>query len=117
MSQDIAPPQPWGEITVKYATRVLNDLQREGGSILIEPLWPVVIGLIERNCLPGREVHPHVRPLYAQFLALVADEPGHADDARYTAWLAGDISVDNTTRDVFAARFKRSRGGDNTSAK
>ena len=26
-----APPHPWRAITVKHVTRVLNDLEREGG--------------------------------------------------------------------------------------
>jgi hypothetical protein len=64
---------------------------------------------MERNCLPGRELHPAVRTLYAQFLALVADAPCHADNAQYAAWLAGDITPDADTKAGFTARFDRSR--------
>lgn len=105
-----APPHPWRDITVKHVTRVLNDLEREGGSTLIVPLWPIIIGLMERNCLPGNELHPAVRTLYARFLALVADEPDdNITDARYAAWLAGDITVSSAIRNEFAARWEQSR--------
>lgn len=107
----VAPPRPWNGITAKYAGRVLNDLERGGGCTLVAPMWPIIIGLIERNCLPGNELHPVIRALYAHFLAVVADEPGHTPDASYAAWLAGDITVDSTVRTEFVARWARSRDG------
>lgn len=68
-----------------------------------------MIGLIERNCLPGYEMHPTVRVLYARFMALAADDAGHLADASYVAWLAGDITADTQTRVSFAARWEQSR--------
>ncbi len=111
MADHPAPPQPWRGITAGHFTRVVNDCERQGGSVLLEPLWPIMIGLIERNCLPGNELHPAVRVLYARFVALVADEAGHISEARYAAWLAGDITVDADTRGKLAARWEQSRGG------
>lgn len=111
MAEHPAPPHPWREITARHFTRVVNDLEGQGGSVLLEPLWPIMIGLVERNCLPGHELHPAVRVLYARFVALVADETGHTSDAGYVAWLAGDITVDAETTGTFAARWEQSRGG------
>lgn len=72
-----------------------------------------MIGLAERNCLPGHEVHPAVRVAYAWFVALAADADGRLADATYVAWLAGDITVDAATRAAFAARWEQARpGGD-----
>ena len=36
---------------------------------------------------------------------------GHISEARYAAWLAGDITVDADTRGKLAARWEQSRGG------
>lgn len=68
-----------------------------------------MIGLVERNCLPGYEMHPAVRVLYARFLAVAADDEKHLADASYVAWLAGDITVDAETRAALAARWEQSR--------
>lgn len=117
MSDDsVAPPRPWNGVTATQAGRAITDAIESDnatttrGCTLIE-LWPTIIGLMERNCLPGNELHPTVRALYARFLALVADGPGCVSTARYAAWLAGDIRVDGTARAEFAARWARSRPG------
>jgi len=126
LSDNISAPNSWNDITVRYATHIIEDLHRDAlsgcenppsqqdrasAAEILVPLWPSVIGLMENNCLPGNELHPAVRQLYARFLALIADRTlaecsGYAE---YAAWLAGDIAVTEPIRQQHMARWKKAR--------
>ncbi|WP_165593083.1 hypothetical protein [Mycobacteroides sp. H063] len=120
MSVDNTAPAAWRGVSAAFLARVLDDIARTGGdhdvpdrrstADAVMPLWPFLIGLVELNCLPGNELHRGVRPMYARLLSLTADRV-LIGDARYVAWLAGDIRVDGLTRRRHMRRWDQAGAG------
>lgn len=120
MSVDNTAPAAWRGVSAAFLARVLDDIARTGGdhdvpdrrstADAVMPLWPFLIGLVELNCLPGNELHRGVRPAYARLLSLTADRV-LIGDARYVAWLAGDIRVDGLTRRRHMRRWDQAGAG------
>ena len=77
---------------------------------LVAQCWPYIIRLVEDNCLPGKELHPAVRPLYETF-ARISDWAAPGDPTgKYAQWLAGDDSVvPETVRTRYMQRWSESR--------
>jgi hypothetical protein len=77
---------------------------------LLAQSWPYVLRLLEDNCLPGRELHPAVVPLYTAF-SEISDWVSPADPSRrYARWLVGDAgTVDDTIRQRYMQRWSDSR--------
>ena len=70
---------------------------------LVSHCWPYIARLVEQNCIPGRELHPAVRPIYDTFTA-VADRFAPDDhNSHYTKFLAGD---DTDVTDAVKSRYK-----------
>lgn len=101
--------------TLTEVRRELGDEPPQGavaalGSSLIAHCAPYVIRLLEDNCLPGRELHPAVRPLYELFTQLVKWTHPTYPSLSYMRWLTGDASEPNeATRDRFMSRWAESR--------
>jgi hypothetical protein len=71
---------------------------------LVSQCWPYIARLVEQNCIPGRELHPAVRPIYDTFTA-VADRFAPDDpNSHYTKFLAGD---DTDVTDAVKSRYKQ----------
>lgn len=78
-------------------------------SAMVAQCWPYVTRLLEDNCLPGRELHPAVLPLYSAFVALSDWVAPHDPTRRYAQWLVGDSNVDEQTQKRFMQRWTESR--------
>ncbi|BBY54106.1 helix-turn-helix transcriptional regulator [Mycobacterium koreense] len=72
--------------------------------------WPYVVRLVEDNCLPGKQLHPSVAPVYEAFVA-VADDFAPADpSSNYTQWLRGeDSTADAQQQQRYMQRWSESR--------
>ena len=79
-------------------------------AVTVAQCWPYIIRLLEDNCLPGRELHPGVLPLYRAFSEL-SDWVSPKDPAgRYAAWLVGDGgAIDEQTQQHHMQRWLESR--------
>jgi len=66
--------------------------------------------LLEDNCLPGRELHPAVVPLYTAFSA-ISDWVSPADPSRrYARWLVGEAgTIDDKLRHRYMEMWSDSR--------
>lgn len=115
-----APPKPWRSVSARYLRRVVDDIVNNIGASddvddlgrmvngsAVLPLWPFLLGLMEFNCLPGYELHPQVRAVYARFVALVADMLPVAD-AGYAAWLVGDVAAPAVQSAQYLSRWRNS---------
>lgn len=115
------PPLPWQGLNINFLDNVIDDIhwaadqgsspdearRRSAGEALL-PMWPYLIGIMERNCLPGNELHPEVRTVYERFAAASAEFIPQAD-ADYAAWLAGDKEVDDKARQSYMRRWDAGR--------
>jgi hypothetical protein len=84
--------------------------ERALAAALLAQSWPYVLRLLEDNCLPGRELHPAVVPLYTAF-SEISDWVSPSDASRrYARWLVGDAgTVDDTIRQRYTQRWSDSR--------
>lgn len=107
--------------TIERSIAALTEAHREWGnrpgtvektvtSALVSQCWPYITRLLEDNCLPGRELHPAVTPLYSAFVKL-SDWVSPSDPARkYAQWLAGETGeVDETIKHRYMQRWSESR--------
>lgn len=79
-------------------------------SALVADCWPYVLRLLEDNCLPGRELHPAVRPLYEAFAKLSDWASPNDPSARYAQWLVGDAGeVPEAVRERHMQRWSDAR--------
>ena len=77
---------------------------------LVSHCWPYVLRLLEDNCLPGRELHPAVRPLYEAFAKLSDWASPNDASARYAQWLVGDArDVTDAVRERHMQRWSDAR--------
>jgi len=89
----IAAPEPSRRgATVAHISALIDhlaaDLHAGETTDSLAPLWPLLVEIMEANCLPGNELHPEVDALYARFASLTTN-PGLLDEGGYVAWLAG----------------------------
>lgn len=77
---------------------------------LVAQCWPYIVRLVEDNCLPGRELHPAVRPIYEAFAELATWAIPNDSIGRYVQWLVGDaVDVAETGRQRYMQRWLESR--------
>lgn len=98
------------ETRKKHESSALSRTENQLATALIAQCWPYVTRLVEDNCLPGRELHPAVRPLYETFTQ-VSDWLNPADPAaKYVRWLSGDdTDVTDTIQQRYMQRWLESR--------
>lgn len=80
------------------------------GSALVALCWPYIARLVEDNCLPGKELHPSVRPIYEAFTKVANWVSPDDPTGRYAQWLAGDDpDIQDQVRTRYMQRWSESR--------
>lgn len=115
-------PVPTDVATIERSISALTEAHREAkgrkltgveaalAAALVADCWPYVLRLLEDNCLPGREVHPAVRPLYEAFAKLSDWAAPNDPSARYAQWLVGDAGeVSDSVRERNMQRWSDAR--------
>ena len=113
-------PVPVDVSLIERSIATLTEAERAGSetkptelavaAALVAQCWPYIVRLVEDNCLPGKELHPAVRPLFETFVR-VADWAAPDDPSgRYARWLAGDLGdISESVRQRFMQRWSESR--------
>lgn len=85
-------------------------VEKELAGLLVAQIWPYVVRLVEDNVVPGRELHPAMRPLYEVFADLAEWAAPGDPQGRYANWLTGGASDrPEPFRQRYMARWSESR--------